>query len=555
MRHCLSLLMIAGLAAASLLSSCSSTPQSTGLPVGSACSAASDCANPPTAACFTEFKPVKGLVKEGTDPGTKAAFEAIGLDFPGGYCSNTGNCAKDSDCSTGGKCYLAMDGVSQATIDGLSATVPFDVAKFKTMGLCLKACEKDTDCRQGYKCGWPLGDFMQMVEGATKKNFCIEIPDPCKAAPCANGGTCKKIDDLTFECTCPTGFSGTKCETNIDDCAAGPCQHGATCTDGVNDFVCTCPMGYSGKTCDTNIDECTPNPCKNGAACTDGIGDYTCACAAGWDGKNCDIELNGCTPTNPCKNGGTCTPAGGGDFTCACTGTWSGKTCEEKCGQSTLITYALTGKFKLSGTTGGMGDGEWPLPGADVRTGGTPAVTTASLTLRVHQDGVHAAITSFDLGHNIHQKPSFGPEIYTNILHTSKKDVCGVASGTIAGTTLTWDQCTTPANYGKIAWVPTELASGPGCLVDAGSEGNINCTGSTCSMGGLAVGDNAVTRPPMWPQPLSAFTFAAADLKSFSSAYWFQPNEKKNAITQLKIDTAVETGRKTEVTPDCACPQ
>lgn len=550
----LPLSLLAGLAAA-LLSSCSNgTPQSSGLPVGSACTAAADCAAPPTAACFTQFKPLVGLIKEGTDPAVKADFEAIGLDFPGGYCSNTGNCAKDDDCSTGGKCYRPMDGVSQETIDALNTTVPFDVTKFKTMGLCMKPCAKDDECRAGYKCGWPLGDLMQLVEGAKEGKYCIEIPDPCKGSPCQNEGACEKVDDLNFKCTCKAGFTGSKCETNVDDCAASPCQNGASCTDGVNAYTCTCPMGYSGKDCETNIDECAASPCKNGGTCTDGVGEFTCKCAAGWDGKTCEIELKGCEPTNPCKNGGTCTNKAAGDFECACTGTWSGKICDEKCGKSTLITYALTGKFKLSGTTMGMGDGEWPLPGTDIRTGGTPAVTAATLTLRVDADGKHAAITAFDLGHNIHQKPKVGPEIWTNIVHTSKKDVCGVAKGTIAGTTLTWDTCTLPANYGKIEWVTTETASGAGCLVDAGSEGNIYCSGSTCSMGQLVEGDNAVTRPPQWPQPLANFTFAAADLKSFSTDYWYSPNDKKNAITQLKLDTAVETGRVVEVTPDCACP-
>ncbi|MGC4121715.1 MAG: calcium-binding EGF-like domain-containing protein [Myxococcales bacterium] len=551
----IALIVLGGLAAF-ILSSCSSntTPETKGLPVGSACTAAADCASPPTAACYSEFKPLVGLINEGTDAETKAYFEGIGLNFPSGYCSNTGDCAADSDCSTGGKCYLPMKGVTQATIDELATTVPFDLNKFKTMGLCMKACTKDDECRQGYKCGWPLGDLMQLVSGATEAKFCIEIPDPCKSAPCQNGGTCAKVDDLNYKCTCPAGFNGTNCQTNIDDCSPNPCQNGATCTDGVNDYVCTCATGYSGKTCDTNIDDCTPNPCQNAGTCADGVGDYTCTCPASWSGKNCEIELAGCTP-NPCLNGGTCTPATGGDFTCACAGTWTGKTCNEKCGQSTLITYAITGKFKLSGTTAGMGDGEWSLPGTDIRTGGTPAVTAATLTLRVDADGKHAAITAFDLGHNVHQKPSMGPEIWTNILHTSKKSECGVAKGTITGTTLTWDACTLPANYGKKEWVTSEVASGAGCLMEAGSEGNIYCSGGTCNLGGLTAGDNAVTRPPQWPQPLSAFNFAAADLRSFSAGYWYQPNDKKNAITQVKIDTAVETGRKTEVTPDCACPQ
>jgi Notch-like protein len=54
-----------------------------------------------------------------------------------------------------------------------------------------------------------------------------------------------------FTCTCPEGFTGPLCETDIDDCASSPCENGATCVDGVNEMNCTCAAGYTGAFCET----------------------------------------------------------------------------------------------------------------------------------------------------------------------------------------------------------------------------------------------------------------------------------------------------------------
>ena len=39
------------------------------------------------------------------------------------------------------------------------------------------------------------------------------------------------------------------------------------------------------------------------------------------------LDSNGCAPSNPCMNGGQCTPDGG-SFDCACLDGWVGETCE-----------------------------------------------------------------------------------------------------------------------------------------------------------------------------------------------------------------------------------
>ena len=38
------------------------------------------------------------------------------------------------------------------------------------------------------------------------------------------------------KCFCPAGFTGARCEIDVDECASAPCYNGATCVD--------LPQGY-----------------------------------------------------------------------------------------------------------------------------------------------------------------------------------------------------------------------------------------------------------------------------------------------------------------------
>lgn len=41
----------------------------------------------------------------------------------------------------------------------------------------------------------------------------------------------------------------------VNECDSNPCGSGATCVDGLNTFFCDCPTGYTGSTCETMMGE------------------------------------------------------------------------------------------------------------------------------------------------------------------------------------------------------------------------------------------------------------------------------------------------------------
>ena len=96
----------------------------------------------------------------------------------------------------------------------------------------------------------------------------------------------------SFSCDCADGFTGDRCETDVDECYGDPCQNGGTCLDGVNNYTCNCAVGFTGDRCETDVDECDRVICENNGTCLDGINNYTCNCTCSFGGRNCQTHLN-----------------------------------------------------------------------------------------------------------------------------------------------------------------------------------------------------------------------------------------------------------------------
>ncbi|KAK7483197.1 hypothetical protein BaRGS_00025601 [Batillaria attramentaria] len=117
-------------------------------------------------------------------------------------------------------------------------------------------------------------------------------PYSCRSSPCRNGGKCIPRCE-GYDCRCPSGFRGRKCQFEVFECASRPCQNGGVCVDYVNKYRCECRPGYTGSTCQTEVNECFSAPCANRGICQDHLNSYTCDCKPGYVGSSCEHEPPG----------------------------------------------------------------------------------------------------------------------------------------------------------------------------------------------------------------------------------------------------------------------
>ncbi|XP_055002117.1 delta-like protein 3 [Sorex araneus] len=156
-------------------------------------------------------------------------------------------------------------------------------------------------------------------------------PGPCDGNPCANGGSCSETAAASFECACPRGFYGVRCEVSGVTCADGPCFNGGLCVGGADPdsaYVCHCPPGFQGSNCEKRVDRCSLQPCQNGGLCLDLGHSLRCRCRAGFAGPRCEHDLDDCAG-RACANGGTCLE-GGGARRCSCALGFGGRDCRER---------------------------------------------------------------------------------------------------------------------------------------------------------------------------------------------------------------------------------
>ena len=140
-------------------------------------------------------------------------------------------------------------------------------------------------------------------------------------SPCEHDGICVNTPG-SFACNCSQGFTGPRCETNVNECESHPCQNEGSCLDDPGTFRCVCMPGFTGTQCEIDINECGPNPCLNGGTCTDMVNGFRCTCANGFTGFRCQINIDDCM-SDPCKNGGYCEDSIGG-YRCQCLAGYTG---------------------------------------------------------------------------------------------------------------------------------------------------------------------------------------------------------------------------------------
>ncbi|TSN12231.1 Sushi, von Willebrand factor type A, EGF and pentraxin domain-containing protein 1 [Bagarius yarrelli] len=172
----------------------------------------------------------------------------------------------------------------------------------------------------------------------------------CFLNPCQNQGTCEEVG-VGYVCTCLPGFTGAKCESDINECDSAPCLNGGLCRDRVGGFQCQCKPGFAGSLCEVDVNECSSSPCLNEGVCVDEVNRFSCSCADGFTvmplailipvlydsedhdqpdipptGPRCELEINECE-SRPCQNGGVCKDQGAG-YSCLCSQGFTGENCE-----------------------------------------------------------------------------------------------------------------------------------------------------------------------------------------------------------------------------------
>uniref|UniRef100_A0A8C2YUP7 Delta like canonical Notch ligand 3 n=1 Tax=Chinchilla lanigera TaxID=34839 RepID=A0A8C2YUP7_CHILA len=207
---------------------------------------------------------------------------------------------------------------------GLHPCAPFE-DQCKDPPVCLAGCSPEHGfCEQPDECrcleGWtgPLctvpvstSSCLGPRDPSSATAGCLlPGPGPCDGNPCANGGSCSETPG-SFECACPRGFYGLRCEVSGVTCADGPCFNGGLCVGGADPdsaYVCHCPPGFQGSNCEKRVDRCSLQPCQNGGVCLDlghalrcrcraGFGyahfsGLVCACAPGYMGARCEFPVH-----------------------------------------------------------------------------------------------------------------------------------------------------------------------------------------------------------------------------------------------------------------------
>ena len=144
--------------------------------VGGPCSASSECTGYAKPTCVSQIKPLENLVTS-TDP-KHQPFRDLTIPIPGGYCSTSlaDSCSTDAECGSGA-CFRAFEGVPDATIENLTKVgLPFDIRAFSNLGICMKPCQSNADCRTGqdYECLIPLTKMVNAINPDYTKKFCIQ---------------------------------------------------------------------------------------------------------------------------------------------------------------------------------------------------------------------------------------------------------------------------------------------------------------------------------------------------------------------------------------------
>ncbi|CAF0904049.1 unnamed protein product, partial [Adineta ricciae] len=230
-------------------------------------------------------------------------------------------CLNHSNCANRGTCVTNLD------------VKPFGYTCECSPGFAGQMCEVNVDdcssqpCKHGRCLDNINGFFCQCYDGYDGV-LCDHEINHCEQLPCRNNGTCQPLIN-SYQCHCTPEFHGKNCEEILSrPCVTNPCFNNSTCSLALDDnFQCACLSGYTGQKCELQINACHRNPCVHGACHTMPNGFYYCTCSPGYTGFDCEIEINPCDSL-PCLNNGICSKSTISTFNCTCANGYSGNQCQ-----------------------------------------------------------------------------------------------------------------------------------------------------------------------------------------------------------------------------------
>ncbi|XP_062412438.1 protein crumbs homolog 1 [Sardina pilchardus] len=141
---------------------------------------------------------------------------------------------------------------------------------------------------------------------------CSTEVDVCQGHACVNGATCLHGVNK-YACLCAENYTGSYCEERIEEVPwyiavhnkkrpklpvsiCGDELRNYTCFNGGNcselELSCDCRPGFTGHRCELELDECKSNPCLNGGYCRNLVNRFQCVCEMSFGGERCQVDLS-----------------------------------------------------------------------------------------------------------------------------------------------------------------------------------------------------------------------------------------------------------------------
>ncbi|KAH9512409.1 hypothetical protein Btru_039451 [Bulinus truncatus] len=201
-----------------------------------------------------------------------------------------------------------------------------------------KPCYNNEECiEKGLKlsceCLKGLHDYLCEIDDAKVCNNCSSIINDthhscgfdekcngisrqfCDPNPCLHG-ECQQFGTVRYVCVCHPGYTGLKCDVDIDECVMNPqgCLHAGSCNNEINGYTCSCKNGFTGEKCEIYPEFCDGHSCaeKAGGICVKNYHNLTYGCLCPkfydlrWTGKNCHMLMDYCMEKNHCRNDAVC---------------------------------------------------------------------------------------------------------------------------------------------------------------------------------------------------------------------------------------------------------